>query len=353
MHDSDVAAAPGLPDEHSGDGERDGSARAYVIPVWVTVALFGAVAVARSRALGIPIKDPHFDFFLGRIGEEGALVAAWAVIDAWVRGRRSGERVRAVLRRRWTRRRLVLVAGALVAYQLVYLSYHNLKSWLVFRPLRDDLLVRVDRTLFLGHSPWVVLHDLLGQGPAAYVLMVVYESFGTLVLVAVAAALVLPDRIRDSYVYIASGMWVWILGTLSYYLLPSTGPFHARAEDFAGLPHTMIQDTQAKYYQQRLDLIANPHAHDSFAQIAAFASLHIGVSTLMLLMAWYAGMRRTTVVLTAFVACTTVATVYLGWHYAVDDIAGVLLAVAGVAIGRRMVYPRGRSDRASVWRDAG
>jgi membrane-associated phospholipid phosphatase len=295
------------------------------------------------------VKDPHWEFFIGRIFQEAGLVAVWALIDGWVRRRRFG----GSLLRRWTRRRVLLVGAAIVAYQLVYLCYHNLKSWVVFLPLRDELLVRVDRALFFGHSPWTLLHDALGQGPAAYVLMVVYESFGTLVLVAVAAALVLPDRIRDSYVYIASAMWVWILGTLSYYLLPSTGPFHARPEDFAGLPHTMIQDTQAMYYEQRLHLLANPQAPDAFAQIAAFASLHIGVTTLMLLMAWYAGMRRTTWVLTAFLALTTVATVYLGWHYFVDDIAGVLLAVLGVQLGRWMIYPRGRTEPATVWRAEG
>ena len=53
------------------------------------------------------------------------------------------------------------------------------------RPARPACCWRWDRWLFLGHSPAVLLHDLLGQHVAAYVLMVVYESFSTLVIVAV------------------------------------------------------------------------------------------------------------------------------------------------------------------------
>lgn len=56
-------------------------------------------------------------------------------------------------------------------------------------------------------------------------------------------------------------------------------------------------------------------------------------------MARYYGLRRTTWVLAIFLAGTIVATVYLGWHFVVDDIAGVLIALVAVALGRWMVQP--------------
>jgi membrane-associated phospholipid phosphatase len=49
-------------------------------------------------------------------------------------------------------------------------------------------------------------------------------------------------------------------------------------------------------------------------------------------------------VLAVYLAAVLVSTVYFGWHFVVDDIAGVLLACAAVLLGRFTVYPRGRPD---------
>ena len=253
-------------------------------------------------------------------------------------------------RTRWTRRRTSLVLLALLAYHLVYFCYHNLKSWDVFNHVRDSLLLQWDRWLFLGHSPAVLLHDALGQHVAAYVLMVIYESFSTLFSVSVVASLVFPDRVRDGYVFITSGIYVWILGTASYYLIPSLGPCNLAPQEFAGLPHTMIQETQARYMAQRAYLLAHPQASDAFAQVSAFASLHVAVTCLLLLMAHYYRLKIATRALAVFLIATIVATVYLGWHFFVDDIAGLLIAICGVALGRLTMYPRGRPTPPSVSR---
>ena len=325
----------------------------WVAPVWVVVALFAVVTVARSVQVGIGLRDPHGAIFVSRVALSLGLLLVLAGTEAVVRTRLAGLRLRAVpqvLRRRWTRRRLGLVLTGLLAYHLVYFCYHNLKSWDVFRQPRDAMLLGWDRWLFLGHSPAVLLHDLLGQHVAAYVLLVVYESFSTLVSVSVVASIALTDRVRDGYVFLASAIWVWILGVGSYYLIPSLGPFNSAPAEFDGLPHTMIQDTQARYMGQRAYLLAHPAASDAFAQVSAFASLHVAVTFLIVLMARYYGLRRTSVALSVFLSATIVATVYLGWHFAVDDVAGLLIAYLAFRLGRLMVYPRGRlpDDRTVV-----
>jgi len=149
------------------------------------------------------------------------------------------------------------------------------------------------------------------------------------------------EVVRDGYVFIASAMWAWILGVGSYYLIPSLGPFSSAPQEFAGLPHTMIQDTQAKYLAQRDYLLAHPHAGDAYAQISAFASLHVAVTFVILLMARYYGLRRLALALTAYLVAIIIATVYLGWHYAVDDIAGLVIGYLAVLLGRLMIYPPG------------
>lgn len=299
--------------------------------LWVVVLCFAGIAVVRSQQIGIPLRDPHGAYLVGRIELTIAISAGLVVADGVLRSGRPLDvrRVLATIRDRWSRGRIIVAALALLAYHVTYFAYHNLKSWDAFNVPRDAMLLRWDRWLFFGHSPSVLVHDLLGEHVAAWVLFVWYETFPTLVVIAFPAAVVLSTRMRDACVGIASLVWVWILGTASYYAIPSLGPFDSAPREFAGLPHMPIQDTQARYMAARADLLAHPSAHDAFAQVSAFASLHVGVAAVILGIAWWHRLRRTTIAMTIFVAGTMVATVYLGWHFAVDDIAG--LAIAGLA----------------------
>jgi membrane-associated phospholipid phosphatase len=68
------------------------------------------------------------------------------------------------------------------------------------------------------------------------------------------------------------------------------------------------------------------------------------MTVFILLMADHYGLRRTARAIAAFAALTMVATVYLGWHYVVDDIAGVAIALVSTQIGRIMVRRRSAPD---------
>lgn len=314
----------------------------WLMRVWVLVVAFALVTVYWSHHVGIPIRDPGGSMFVSRIGISIGIFIPLAVIDAAMRvGRQdwSWRRTMRMLRQRWSRQRLTLAMSGLLAYHIVYFCYHNLKSWDVLNKSRDAMLLEWDRWLFLGHSPAVLLHQLLGEHVAAYVLMIIYESFGTMVLIAIPMPLVFSTRIRDGFVGITSALWVWIFGVGCYYLIPSLGPFNEAPEEFAGLPHTMIQDTQARYMGQRAHLLAQPQASDAFAQVSAFASLHVGVTCVIFLMCAYYGLRRTTIAMGLFLFGTIIATVYLGWHFFVDDPAGLAIAALACYLGIKLIYP--------------
>ena len=66
----------------------------------------------------------------------------------------------------------------------------------------------------------------------------------------------------------------------------------------------------------------------------------MAVTATLVLMAAHYRLRRTTVVLSCYLAVVMVATVYLGWHFAVDVVAGLAIAVAGVWLGKRIVPPK-------------
>jgi PAP2 superfamily len=317
------------------------SSSAWLLRLWAVVAAFAAVTVVRSFQVDIAFRDPHGAILLTRVALSAGIFAVLVVIDGARRttGRWTLRGVSRGVRERWTRRRLAEAASVLLAYHVVYFCYHNLKSWDVFNRPRDQLLLSWDRWLFLGHSPAALLHQILGEHVAAYVLLVVYESFSTIVSVSVVAAVVFSDHLRDGAVFIASMVWVWVLGVACYYAIPSIGPFWSAPHTFSGLPHTMVQDTQARYLAQRADLLAHPHAADAFAQVSAFASLHVAVTCVILLTASYYGLRRTTYVLFVFLCGTILATIYLGWHFALDDVAGLAIAWVSMQLGRYTVRP--------------
>jgi hypothetical protein len=320
----------------------------WVLGVLGVVVVFAAIAIARSRQVDVPFRDPHGKLFASKIVSTAGTLMLFVLIDIVVRGirgRRAGTSLWRTVRTRWTPYRIAMIALALVAYQVVYLCYRNLKSWDVFRTPQDDALLRWDRWLFFGHSPAVLLHDLLGRDLAARLLTDLYESFSTLVTIALVAALAFTPTVRSAYVFVVSAMWTWILGVGSYYLIPSLGPFHAAPDEFSGLTQTSIQRTQSAYVEQRDHLLTHPHAHDAFAQISAFASLHCALTFLIFLMARFYGLRILSWAAALFLFGTLVATVYLGWHFAVDDVAGLALAWISVQLGKLMVLGSWRSTR--------
>ena len=320
----------------------------WPVRLWAVVIAFAIVTAAWSLHVDVPPRDPRRTILVNRIAISVGLFAVYAVLDASLRAARAGRwtphTAVGVLRARWTRRRLTLAASALLAYHLVYFCYRNLKSWNVFNDERDDMLLRWDEWFFLGHSPAVLSHDLLGEHYAAYVLTVVYVSFTGLVTLSIAAPLVFTERIRDGYVFIASAMWVWVLGTGSYYLIPSLGPFWSRPEEFTGLPRTMIQESQDKYLAGRDHLLSDPGAGDAFAQVQAFASLHVAFTCMLVLMARHYGLRRLSQVLAVYLFGTILATIYFGWHFVSDDVVGIAIAFLAVLLGRLTIYPHGRSE---------
>ena len=312
----------------------------------LVVVVFAALAVLRSVEVGVPLRDPGGEFVRHRVLITLALMVPVVLLDAVRRARAADDRtgVLAALRERWTRRRVLSVVVALTAYHLTYASYHNLKSFNAFNPVQDATLARVDAWLFAGHAPAVLLHEVLGTHAAARVLVVVYESFPSLVALGVVAGLVWPDRLRDGVALVAALVWVWILGVACYYAVPSLGPFHDAPGDFSSLPHTVVTATQAHYLAQRTAFLTDPTAPGAFAQIGAFASLHVGLSAVLCFANLAQGRRRLGAALGLYLALTVLATVYVGWHFAVDDIAGLAIAALAVLLGTTTV--RGTRRRA-------
>jgi hypothetical protein len=174
---------------------------------------------------------------------------------------------------------------------------------------------------------------------------------------------VFATDLRPALFYVTAQSINWGIGIGSYFLLPSLGPIYFDPGAFADLPGSEVTRLQGVLLEQRVDFLADPLTGTP-QSIAAFASLHISMSFTAALAAALLGLgRRLQIALWAWLAVTTVGTVYLGWHYFVDDIAGVVMGAAALVLARaftgidlRAERARRRAERAphepSTW-DAG
>jgi membrane-associated phospholipid phosphatase len=318
--------------------------RAYLVAPAIAVAMLVTTLVA-GGSYDLGLRDPD-GVVGGRLVFVFALVALlWALDvvpralrDARATSRPFGERLRAVIAERWSLRRIALVLGTIVAFYLTYLCYRNLKSYVpLARPeLFDRDLLDLERSVF-GGDPATFLHEVLGTGVSAHVLSTVYLLFLTFVPLSIALTLVWSRDLAMGLWWVAALSLNWVLGAASYFLIPALGPVYAVPELFAALPDTGAQALQETLLEHREEFLASPVAGGGLQSIAAFASLHVSIVLTGALMAQLLGAPRALRIgMWAFCALTALATIYLGWHYVIDDLAGVVIALLAVAIGGRL-----------------
>ena len=150
-----------------------GVAVAMAVATWVVAAVYD-----------LPVRDP-----------DGVSVPTWVrlplivlaavlvdLVPRWVTRAVATPRpgvwraLRTVVSDRWTREQVWFTVSGLAAWYVAYVAFRNLKGYLPFvnERLWDTELVRLDRLMWLGHDPAVVLHEVLGTGWAAWVLSGVY-----------------------------------------------------------------------------------------------------------------------------------------------------------------------------------
>lgn len=242
----------------------------------------------------------------------------------------------------WTRDRITLVVLGLVCFYITYVSYRNLKSFLPFviATKYDRQLHALDQFLFFGNEPAIILHNVLGEGASAHLLSTIYLWFLPLVPLALAAWLVWSRNISYGYWFATSQCLAWSLGTASYYALPTLGPGFEYSYKYAELANTASSALMESlsYGRIRIKVFG---VQDAVQSVAGFASLHCAITLLVALMVQHT--LRTRVLHWIFwvnFAITVVATLYFGWHYVADDVAGILIAliafyVGGIASGQK------------------
>jgi hypothetical protein len=324
----------------------DDVGRAWLGPVGI--AAFSASLMFIVAAVeGLPIRDPDARYVGSPLALIGILAGIFLILDlvprSWRHSRETGSSLPVsfigVFEERWWGRRGLVVISALLSFYVTYISYRNLKSFLPFVTDAnfDGELLKAERWLFFGNDPAELLHNLLGTAFTAEFLSAVYLAFLTFVPISLAISLIWSNRLRVGLTYVSALSICWILGALSYYILPALGPAFADPQVFAGLPDTGVAQLQATLLEHRGEVLADPASTTAVQSIAAFASLHTGVLFAASLIAHRSGAHRAVrYLLWGTLVCTMLATVYFGWHYVVDDFGGLFIGVFAVWAGERV-----------------
>jgi len=246
--------------------------------------------------------------------------------------------LRTVLVERWNRDQILFTVSGLVTWYVAYVAFRNLKSYVPFVTdrLADPELARLDRWLWWGNDPAVALHDLLGTGWANWLMAGVYLVWIGLVPASLAIALVWTRRSTAGAWYVTAISIDWFLGAIIYFAVPSVGPVYSSPQWFSSLPHTPNTAVNEMLLSDRVEVLAGPWDTQTVQTIAAFASLHVAVMVTICLVVEQ--MRLPVLIRGAawtFLALTMVATIYLGWHFFVDVLAGIAVGTTAFVLAAR------------------
>jgi hypothetical protein len=314
---------------------------AYGLLVGIALVM-GVLAVVASLAIDEPLRDPDGSLGPGWVRLPLMLVGAF-VVDVVPRSlwrsrqrlRSTGREMRELVREHWTRERVRLVVIGLVCFYVTYVSYRNLKNFLprLAGDLKDPVLHDIDKFFAFGHEPAVLLHSVLGDTVAAHVLGFVYLAFLPVAPFSLVVYLVWARNISYGYWYTTAQCMAWALGTASYYLVPTLGPAFSYPWLYVDLDSAGVKALQDSLYNSRVDVLYNPLG-DSIQSVAGFASLHVGIVLTLALVTHYtvrhAWLRWG---MWVYFGLTVVSTLYFGWHYISDDLAGTFIAVVSVYVG--------------------
>ncbi|HEX7758630.1 MAG TPA: phosphatase PAP2 family protein [Caulobacteraceae bacterium] len=252
--------------------------------------------------------------------------------------------------------RLTVAAPVLVMAPAFFSAFTSLKSGLTrLHPYTwDPVVAGWDRALFGGHDAWAVLQPVLGHPPITFALSVLYSAWHP-AMITVFGGLTLSlgrPQLRAQALLAMVACWA-LLGTWAATALASAGPcfigpLHLGIDAFAPQAAYLRAANQQlpiwEFAEQNRLLAAAASGRPVLGSgISAMPSMHIAVATLMMLVGWRIS-RPAGIAGSVYLAIVVVASIHLGWHYAMDGVAGALGAwglwlIAG-EVARRAIARR-------------
>jgi len=253
--------------------------------------------------------------------------------------------IRAFVALRWQRDRFLSLAVPPLVCATMLATFNAFKQAILPRAgfHLDALFAAWDKALFLGVDPWVVTHKVLSGPVATLAVDSFYHGwFVPMTLGVIVCAYLRDSHLRTQYVLSYAVSWI-LIGSVLAWLLPAAGPcfyddfaggaptFTALMDTLAGYDRTLVAEGGAglaalKNQQALLNHFGGSGPLVLGGGISAMPSMHNALAVLFAL----GGMRINRVlgwVMWIYATLIWIGSIHLGWHYAIDGIAAVVLVV--------------------------
>jgi hypothetical protein len=208
----------------------------------------------------------------------------------------------------------------------------------------DPQLTRIATVMFFGHQGWQITHAVFGNPIGTAFLQSMYTIWFLLVWISLIYCIARADDARFRMQFMLAFLLCWIIvGSAMAYWFASAGPCFYQGI-FGDPRYAPLMDRLHALDQQIISvapawrLLSLDEQHwlwaaykdnaDSFgAGISAMPSMHVAFAALMARGA-FAVDKRIGWVMTVYAVLIWIASVHLGWHYAIDGIVGGPMGVA-------------------------
>lgn len=199
----------------------------------------------------------------------------------------------------------------------------------IFAQYEQDIFGCQPALLFYHAMPWPIVSELMDMGYAAYYPMITFVVIYYFIYR-------YHDYERTAFIVLTAFFIYYVV----YIFLPVTGPtFYYNAIGLANAKNGIFPDVHFHFNYVQECLPTPGYVKGIFYQMvesakaagerptAAFPSSHVGISTILMLLAWRTGDRRMFYVLMPFYVFLCLSTVYIQAHYAIDAIAGFISGI--------------------------
>ncbi|MCB2075456.1 MAG: phosphatase PAP2 family protein [Novosphingobium sp.] len=238
------------------------------------------------------------------------------------------------------RRRAVYVTSVILLAGLNMIAFMWMKPLLNYLvPFwADPMLANLDHAIFLGHDPWKLFAWLNFPWSG----LVYHQFWFAMMILMLLVVAIAPPSPQKSAVMLSYFLLWSIVGPVIHTLMPAAGPIFYERMGYGGRFDGLAPGPETQWVADYLWSIYSSESFGAGSGISAMPSMHVTITVWMMIAVW---MFARQFVLPALVAGSAIflLSISLGWHYAIDGIAGAVAAVGCFLIA--LLYYRKRCTK--------